>query len=110
MDVRVSIPPTSLQQKYLGIRILGQATGQSASRRAGAYDYVAICRHIAPRAAPCQRLTATYTTPCARNFRVSSALTPHSAASTSAVCSPSSGGRVTSAGESDSFTGQPTVW
>jgi hypothetical protein len=25
MDVRVSIPSTSLQQKYLGIRILGQA-------------------------------------------------------------------------------------
>ena len=29
---------------------------------------------------------------------------------TSAVCSPSSGGRVTSAGGSDSFTGQTTVW
>ena|SRR5580700_8081249 len=51
-----------------------------------------------------------HTTPCERSFCTSSAVTPHSASSTSAVCSPSSGGRVTSAGESDSFTGQPTVW
>ena len=35
--------------------------------------------------------------------------TLHSEASRSSVCSPSSGGRVTLAGESDSFTGQPTV-
>jgi len=35
---------------------------------------------------------------------------PHSAPSSSAVCSPNSGGRLTSAGESDNLTGQPTVW
>jgi glycosyltransferase involved in cell wall biosynthesis len=50
-----------------------------------------------------------YSTPASRSRLSSSVSTPQSVPSTSSVCSPSSGGRVISAGESDSFIGQPTV-
>jgi hypothetical protein len=50
-----------------------------------------------------------YTTPASRNRCSAAESTPQSDASTSPVCSPSIGGRVISAGESDSLIGQPTV-
>ena len=50
-----------------------------------------------------------HTTPASRSRFTSSGSTPHSSPSRSAVCSPSNGGRVTTAGESDNFTGHPTV-
>ena len=55
-------------------------------------------------------LAHRYTTPSSRRRRTSSASTPHNSPSSVSVCSLSSGGRVTLAGESESFTGQPTVW
>lgn len=63
------------------------------------------------RPKPAERLTTTpQTTPSDFIRANSSAATPHSSRRTSSECSPSSGGRVMSAGESDSFTGHPTVW
>ncbi len=50
-----------------------------------------------------------HTTPSSRRRRTSSGSRPHSSPSSASVCSPSKGGRVTAAGDSDSFTGQPTV-
>jgi hypothetical protein len=51
----------------------------------------------------------SYTTPVSCNRLNASASTPHNDPNTSSVCSPSSGGRVIVAGESDSLIGQPTV-
>jgi len=50
-----------------------------------------------------------YTTPVSCSLFSASGSTSQSDASTSSVCSPSKGGRVISAGESDSLIGQPTV-
>src|ERR1043166_4493603 len=50
-----------------------------------------------------------HTTPSWRIRLVSSRATPHRSASSTSVCSPSIGGRVTVTGESESLSGQPTV-
>ena len=50
-----------------------------------------------------------HTTPACFIRATSSALTPQISDNSSSVCSPSSGGRVISAGESDSLIGDPTV-
>jgi len=63
-----------------------------------------------PTAFRARRSLLSHTTPLSRSRFSSSAPTPHNEPSTSSVCSPNSGGRVTSAGESDSLIGQPTVW
>jgi hypothetical protein len=52
---------------------------------------------------------SAYTTPVSCSLFSASGSTSQSDASTSSVCSPSKGGRVISAGESDSLIGQPTV-
>ena len=57
-----------------------------------------------------QALPRAQTTPSSCNRFRSAGPVPHSAASTASVCSPSSGGRLTATGESDSLMGQPTVW
>jgi hypothetical protein len=50
-----------------------------------------------------------YTTPVRRSSANAAASRPQSDLKTSSVCSPNNGGRVISAGESDSLIGQPTV-
>src|SRR5438105_10777580 len=49
------------------------------------------------------------TTPSSRSRFTSSGASPQSPLSKASVCSPSNGGRLTSAGESDNLIGQPTV-
>src|SRR5690349_17704758 len=49
------------------------------------------------------------TTPLSRSRFTSSGAIPQSSLNNESVCSPRSGGRLTSAGESDNLIGQPTV-